>query len=668
MKTKKMFWAALSMTAAFVMTACSSDNDMTETPAAPQISKTIPYTVTVSDNTAISRATVKDDPTDRQLYFAEGDKLYITGTNIHGVLDLKAGDEGKNTDATFSGELTYTGSGSPADELALTATLVSAQQTVGTEISVDGVGAVTVNYPTTSYCANINDAVQQYSRLTGTSTYGARSFSLTQQSAFLNFVITFEDGTTAGETLEAVVSNNSSTICTADITTETENAKVIAKFVLPVASGTTLSGATVRIGDKNALNITNATLTGKIYNVKKTQDAVIVTDLSMVDCGGNARASMWTANCYMVHTAGYYKLPLVYGNAIKNGADNTVAYNPGRSTSNTYCSNFVNHADQAINAPWITKSISGEGVNKGMGITVTSAELLWQDATGLITAVGIDGDYLTLTVSKDAVTQEGNALIAVKDAEGTIVWSWHIWVTKQTFAAADLTTVATGDHNYIVTPVNLGWVGERVSQGYCTYYQWGRKEAFIPSSGASNDNHIVYNINGGTVTGLTYKSTTATIADNIKNPTTHYYNYSNQGPCKTMYYNMWDAKQTSTDNISTPTDKTIYDPCPAGFCVPTGNLYCYVGTRNDSNWDNTNNGKTWSMDITGNPIFFPASGRRVSDNGSFSDVGSIGYYWSASGNTGNGIYARDLNFFSSYWSSNNYSRANGFPVRAVAEE
>jgi hypothetical protein len=116
----------------------------------------------------------------------------------------------------------------------------------------------------------------------------------------------------------------------------------------------------------------------------------------------------------MVQTAGKYKLPLVYGNAIKDGADNTVAYNPGGTTSTNYCANFVNHAGTAINAPWITKSTSGEGVNKGMGIAVKSAELLWQDAKGLVTAVGIDGDYLTLTVGKNATAQEGNALIAAK--------------------------------------------------------------------------------------------------------------------------------------------------------------------------------------------------------------------------------------------------------------
>ena len=270
MKTKNMFWAALSMTAALVMTACSnSDNEMTEAPVIPSTPTTItiPYTVTVNDGSS-TRATVDAD--NRTLRFATGDKLYITGTDIQGILDLKDGDEGKTSEATFSGDLTYTGSGSPADDLELTATLVSAQQTVGTQVSVDGAGAVTVNYPTSAYCTSINDAVQQYSNLTGTSTYDAGTFTLTQQTAFLNFVITFNDGTTSGTEFSAVVSNNGSAICTANVTTTTESANVVAKFVLPVASGTVLSNATVKMGTNNALAISNATLTGKVYNVRKS--------------------------------------------------------------------------------------------------------------------------------------------------------------------------------------------------------------------------------------------------------------------------------------------------------------------------------------------------------------------------------------------------------------
>ena len=297
MKTKNMFWAALSMTAALVMTACSSDNDLTETPAAPQAKKTIPYTVTVSDAAATTRATVSDDPTNRQLYFASGDQLYITGTDIKGVLDLQAGDEGKATGATFSGELTYSGSGSPADDLSLTATLVSAQQTVGTQVSVDAAGAVTVNYPSTAYCATISDAVQQYSRLTGTSTYGAKAFTLTQQTAFLNFEITFDDGTAAGETLSAVVSNGGSAVCTANVTTATESEKVVAKFVLPLAAGTTLSSATVTMGDKEAISFgASQTLTGKVYNVRKTLAAASPYAVGkIIGANGNIYASATAA-------------------------------------------------------------------------------------------------------------------------------------------------------------------------------------------------------------------------------------------------------------------------------------------------------------------------------------------------------------------------------------
>ena len=267
MKMKNMLWAALSMTAALVMTACSSNDDnMTETPVAPSTSKTIPYTVTVGGDVASTRATVADD--NKTLKFASGDQLYITGTNIKGVLEIQDGI-GSASNATFSGTLTYSGSGSPADNLALTATLVSVQQTVGTQVSVDGAGAVTVNYPTTAYCSSINDAVQKYSNLTGTSTYGAKAFTLTQQTAFLNFVITFDDGTATNTTLSAVVSNGGAAICTANVTTVTDDG-IKAKFVLPVAAGTTLSSATVTMGSKTAISFgASQTLTGKVYNVKK---------------------------------------------------------------------------------------------------------------------------------------------------------------------------------------------------------------------------------------------------------------------------------------------------------------------------------------------------------------------------------------------------------------
>ena len=266
MKTKNMLWAALSMTAALVMTACSNDDDANESPVQQSTVKTIPYSVTVNEG-AITRATVDSD--NKTLKFADGDKLYVTGTNIKGVLDIQTGTG--TASATFSGDLTYSGSGTPASDLSLTATLVSAQQTNGSEVTVNSItGAVTVNYPSTAYCADVATAVQKYSNLKGTSTYGANSFSLTQQTAFLNFVITFKDGTATGTTLSAKVSNNSAAICTANVTTVTDNG-VKAKFVLPVAKGTTLSSANVKMGSKAAISFgASQTLDGKVYNVTKT--------------------------------------------------------------------------------------------------------------------------------------------------------------------------------------------------------------------------------------------------------------------------------------------------------------------------------------------------------------------------------------------------------------
>ena len=389
-------------------------------------------------------------------------------------------------------------------------------------------------------------------------------------------------------------------------------------------------------------------------------------DLSMMDNAGKERDSRTTANCYLIHEAGVYSIPLVYGNAIKNGEVNTVAFYPGKDGSiSNGVDRFVNHAGTGITGPWITKN--GSGVDAGMNIVVDVAELLWQDNIGLISAVDIDGDYLTFTVPADASSKAGNALIAAKSGS-TIVWSWHIWITTETLSST--TVVTTDKHSYTVAPVNLGWIptGGGGKQGYCPYYQWGRKDPFIPSTGSENTNHTMYNISNSSITGLTYKaSTSATIASNIINPTYHYYNGSTYGPCKTTYYNMWDSQNSSTDiNISTATKKTIYDPCPPGFCVPTGNLYNYIKTNYSTYfaWDSTNMGRLWSKDSPN--VFFPASGRRTYNSGSLGSVGSSGGYWSAAPGSTN--YGRYLNFTSSStnWSSNN--RAFGYPVRAVVEE
>ena len=400
-------------------------------------------------------------------------------------------------------------------------------------------------------------------------------------------------------------------------------------------------------------------------------------DLSMVDNAGTARASRTTANCYLVHAPGTYKIPLVYGNAIKNGSTNSSSYYTSQ-TLNTL-QRLVNHAGSGITDPWL----------KNNSATPDGAKLIWEDVKGIISSVGISGDFLTFTVDADNI-EEGNAVVAATMG-GTVVWSWHIWITPQTLSST--TAIATGSHTYQVAPVNVGQVNGIVKTGAtvyagdlckvravaggmtvefqvqaadyitggtnyynpCTYYQWGRKDAMPTCLNWYDDSH--------TARSSFTTASSGTIADNIKNPLT-WYNVSNK-PHNDTKYNYWDMNQTSTGNIATATVKTVYDPCPPGFCVPTGNLYYYANDNSGQTaWQATPPGRNWT--ISGTPIFFPASGSRGSSNGSLDSVGSYGSYWSASADgSSNGPC---LSFGSGYWGWGNGRRARGYPVRAVAEE
>ena len=374
--------------------------------------------------------------TGSDILFATGDKLYVSGSNISGILELQAG--AGTTSATFSGSLNYTGSGTPSDDLALNATLVTAQQTVGTEVSVDANGVVTVNYPTTSYCANVTEAGQKYSRLTGTSTYGAKSFSLSQQTTFLNFVITFDDGTNTDTSLSAVVSNSGDAIATGNVTTVTESGKVVAKFVLPLASGTTLTSAIVKMGNKQTIALDDATLAANVSNMNKIQPP---HDLSAIQ----------SANCYLVPAKGKYRFKAtVKGNG-------------------------------SADLGGISKTTDAS--------TINSAELVWATfnttvapaANELIKDISYENGYVYFSTGD--TYKEGNALVAIKDNSNNILWSWHLW-----FESDDLEALAQTypNSNYVMMDRNLGALtncysaSDALDFGFA--YQNGRKDPFMMSA------------------------------------------------------------------------------------------------------------------------------------------------------------------------------------------
>jgi uncharacterized protein (TIGR02145 family) len=116
--------------------------------------------------------------------------------------------------------------------------------------------------------------------------------------------------------------------------------------------------------------------------------------------------------------------------------------------------------------------------------------------------------------------------------------------------------------------------------------------------------------------------------------------------------------------------KTIHDPCPAGFRVPTRRQWAGVITNNARNSTGT-----WSSGLTqyssawffGANLMLPAAGSRDYRNGALINSGSNGGYWSSTGDAqfGNPI-AWHLYFTSSRVSAGNYHyRTNGFSVRCI---
>ena len=397
-----------------------------------------------------------------------------------------------------------------------------------------------------------------------------------------------------------------------------------------------------------------------------THNIILTIDLSMVDNAGNDRVSMNTANCYMVHSAGKYKLPLVYGNAIKNGTTNTLSYAPNAAaSSSTYLTPFVNHADRGITNPWI-KNNTYDGSNN---ITVDGAELVWQDVNGLIKngSLTINGDYLEFEVDADHFAN-GNAVIAAKMGS-TIVWSWHIWVTSETYS--NVVTVNTGSHTYNIAPVNVGW---NTTDNTCTFYQCGRKDPLIPGVRGENTDKTVYDINGSVITGLNWQNTnTETLGANIQNPTrmnSTYYNGS--------HYNLWSVNNTDLNDISSPTVKTIYDPCPPGFCLSSGEIWYYLLQRltpttinpssasnvDDSAYDYINNGKPYTYN--GNTFLFYSVGLRQHNTGTLNYVSVWADYPSSALNAD--YRQRCIRSTETAWRWDNWNKNAGMPVLPVAEQ
>lgn len=407
------------------------------------------------------------------------------------------------------------------------------------------------------------------------------------------------------------------------------------------------------------------------------------TDLAKYNVAtGTVMTKQTTANCYVVQAPGTYTFPLVYGNAIKEGATNELAYH-GRDNHNAWLNSdynvqgtgyvlgyFKDHLGANITYPYIADQLS----HKSPALSISRADVLWMDAPGLISSVNYTAgnNYLSFTVTPEGISQ-GNAVIAIYDNNGKIAWSWHIWITD-----ADLTKTGEVLSDYRVSAYNLGWCDARtvakyeardcymrivqtdlggevsnpihivmeegptvVRAGNNPFYHYGRKD---PLPGSNGDMELPIDKPCYTRTGDPFRHSYAnpaggTLALGIQNPHVQYIHEGEHNAwCDPSYNNLWN----STIQVSGATvTKTIYDPSPVGFKMPPfiayhtadpamENVENFVWVDNFIMPMKDKDGQTYNQDMGPGRVygglFFPATGSR---HLTLSGIGTAGHFITA---------------------------------------
>lgn len=441
-------------------------------------------------------------------------------------------------------------------------------------------------------------------------------------------------------------------------------------------------------------------------------------DLSFYDHATRSlEAARYTSNCYVVSSPGWYEFPLVYGNAIENGAENSSAYSSS-SSGTGHLNSFKNYKyDLPISSPWIEQDWKTWLVSRN---SVASVAVVWQRwsrwnaatssvvtengdqgvVSDLQIVSGADGRYVRFRISPDNI-RPGNFLVAALDEGGDAsddegddgqltIWSWHIWVTAQDL---DPVTVNNGSASFGVLPVNTGWTDgtkglwyegrsaslrfELVSDpdvhssvlsvtqdshtaesvtGWGPYYQWGRKDPFIPGLYAFKDDYDM-GIRGA-----------VRHPDWLNSEVSHYFSDAYYDWSTNNYDNLWDCNWTSYGVTSAALPvRTVMDPSPRRCCVAPDLAwsgfpsYGHEGAFDGGYHFYTDSGMT-------DTVFFPACGY-IGVDGIQKDASDNRYWTLHAWNSLQRRASYGLRFTSStvenaYYSFNH--RAYGQPVRSVS--
>lgn len=442
--------------------------------------------------------------------------------------------------------------------------------------------------------------------------------------------------------------------------------------------------------------------TNNAHNEKLRNTTPLTGTFDLSTKGGTT--SMNTANCYVVNAPGTYRLPLVYGNAIKEGVANPTAYTSVK-TGNSVLHTFLNHLNAEITDPYIYNNA---------GCTTHDASLIWQDVPGMVQEVKLTSDKraIMFRVASENIMQ-GNALVAVRDADSTIMWSWHIWVTDYVLGSAPDEITNFQGVRFTLLPYAIGWCDsekivyaerdvkiritqEQTEKEYTftvvqkaeqltncsnqSYFQWGRKDPILGGNVIVGSDAMVDKQCYTDVPDYAYAPVNArtSISNAIQMPYRQFCGAGNW--CNTNYRNLWNADNNALTANSNTIVKTIYDPSPAGYCVPPSQAFTGFTTTGGNVTDaalmNVSGVYDWGWNYYCAPTpdadtpttYFAASGYRALSNGTIKALGVRGYAWTAGPIDGAMSWSLFYTDAATYPLYKLFEKAYSFPVRPCREQ
>lgn len=296
-----------------------------------------------------------------------------------------------------------------------------------------------------------------------------------------------------------------------------------------------------------------------------------------------------TANCYLITREGEYLLKTdIRGNG------NTKAWK-GNSAEEGYVD-----IDFDLGAKI-------EGIDE--------VKIIWETSEGLVT---IDDNQIIDPVSgcipyqvhnvKDqwgesvfAPGHGGNALIGgFRSSDHKLLWSWHIWVVGDYKDGVLIEEWVTG-RNFMDRYLGA-YSNQPGTRSLGLLYQWGRKDPFIGANRencernylevpkAKTENYTVYGVEYG---WKDWDTADETVQNSIERPTTllkkGFLSENNKATLNQDAVSaLWGTKSSSID-VDDNGVKTMWDPCPPGYRVPSVHSWIFNDVYNGKKYSSYDN-------------------------------------------------------------------------------